>query len=88
MAMVNLDLLKTIVFGPQATLDDRFRWEEITPGNYPEQPEEIRAAFIGVDIVIDVRGTHWADYRRYRLTGCAHRFREDGVCDTCGDDHE
>jgi len=85
--MENLELLKTIVYGPNATHDDRFIWEEITPADASRQPDAIQVHLDGVEVAGDSPAdAHWSDYRRYKITGCAHKYRDGGVCDTCGDD--
>ncbi len=64
---VDLDELRTRVFFEQATRDDRFTWEEITPD------PDIAPVF-----------------RRFRLTGCAHREvdRDGSLCTHCGHQFE
>lgn len=77
-----------MVFGPNAIHDDRFTWEEVTPGNYDEQPEAIKERCAHVVAVQPDTGedAHWRDFRLFKITGCAHKYRDQGVCDTCGDD--
>lgn len=82
MTMMNMDLLKRTVYGPNATNDDRFTWEEITPADVRKQPRAIKALLKDVEVTDD----HWSDYRRYKITGCTHKHRDQGVCDTCGDE--
>ena len=86
MTRQNMDLLKTIVFGPNAINDHRFVWEEITPDNLEEQPTVIQEKIVGDEVVYTALGARWSDFRKYRVAGCAHIFRAEGVCDTCGDD--
>lgn len=87
MTQQNFDLLMNMVFGPNATIDDRFTWEEVTPDNVDTMSDAIKERTKHITVVHeadDVR--RWQDFRLYRITGCAHKHREGGVCDTCGND--
>jgi len=68
---VDLDDLKSRVYFETATVDDRYTWEEITP-----DPAIAQTTY-----------DQWTDgFRRFRLTGCAHRAvdRDGELCTHCG----
>lgn len=66
-----------------AVHDDRYVWQEVTPQNLEQMPQSVRNQAPGWPLV-DGKTT-WSDFRRYRITGCAHRaYGPDGLCFTCG----
>jgi hypothetical protein len=68
---VDLGELKGNVYFGQATLDDRFFWEEIQP-----DPK-----------IAEVANGRWFDgTRRFRLLDCAHKetYRDGDLCTFCG----
>jgi len=66
-----------------AAHDDRYVWQEVTPQNLGEMPRSVQNQALGWPLV-DGKTT-WSDFRRYRITGCAHRaYGPDGLCFTCG----
>ena len=77
---VDISELRLGVYFESATLDDRFKWQEIDPD--PAVGTVINTAPSGEDPVYV-----WADnFRRYRLLGCAHREadRDGALCTHCG----
>jgi hypothetical protein len=76
-----------------AAHDDRYVWQEVTPQNLGEMPRSVQEALrvgagpgVGVGVSAGYEApARWSDFRRYRITGCAHRaYGPDGLCFTCG----
>ena len=66
-----------------AAHDDRYVWQEVTPQNLEQMPQLIQEVSSGWPLFEG--GFAWSDFRRYRITGCAHRaYGPDGLCFTCG----
>lgn len=91
----DIDDLRRRVYFHSATLDNRFKWEKLTPGfgatlreTHPgltvEQAHELD--MIGVTLRPD-QDPQWADgLDRYRLVDCAHleMYRDGKLCTFCG----